>query len=208
MFSVWVLVGEKVSSFTLIELVTVIALVSIFLFFLIKQNVTVGNETQQVKVAALLLALGFDEARGRAIEGNTYAKVFVDGSSDLKFRRVMVMKQTQNSWKAEREILLPERTFVLSLNDLSEYLGGGSLPYVYTEDQVIWQGEPIDGNCFIFNPEGYLSNVAPVVLGIGYGAKVGNDIKLKKDVNIRGLLITVTGKGIILESKNAIKEAI
>ena len=50
--------------------------------------------------------------------------------------------------------------------------------------------------------------MAPVVLGIGYGAKVGNDIKLKKDVNIRGLLITVIGKGIILESKNAIKEAI
>jgi hypothetical protein len=72
-----------------------------------------GNETQQVKVAALLLALGFDEAGGRAIEGNTYAKVFIDTSSDLKFRRVMVMQQRQNSWKTEREILLPERTFVL-----------------------------------------------------------------------------------------------
>jgi hypothetical protein len=202
-------VGRKVGSFTLVELVTVVALASIFLFFLVKLNVATGNEIQQIKTAALFLASSFDEAYGQAIASNTYVKIFIDTSSDLKFRRVAIIKQTKNTWKTEREIILPERTFVLPLDEFSKYLDNRDLSaYAYAEGKVILHGETIDGYCFVFGPEGHLSNGTTAIFGIGYGAKVGNDIKLKKDANIYGLFIAATGRRIILNSKNAIKEAI
>lgn len=200
---------EEANGFTLIELVTVIALVSIFLLFLVKLNVTGNNEGQQVKAAALILASSFDGTRGQAIAGNTYAKVFLDTSSDLKFRRIAIIKQMQNVWKTEREILLPERTFVLSPADLAEYLDNADLSaYPYSEEKAVLQEEVVDGYCFTFTPEGHLSHAVTAILGIGYGAKVGDEIKIKKDTNICGLLVTAMGKGIILESKKVIKEAI
>jgi prepilin-type N-terminal cleavage/methylation domain-containing protein len=202
-------VREEANGFTLIELVTVIALVSIFLLFLVKLNITGNNEGQQVKAAALILASSFDGTRGQAIAGNTYAKVFLDTSSDLKFRRIAIIKQTQNVWKTEREILLPERTFVLSPNDLAECLNNTDLSaYPYPEEEAILQGEIVDGYCFTFTPEGHLSHAAAAILGIGYGVKASDEIKIKKDTNIYGLLVTAMGKRVILESKNAIKGAI
>jgi prepilin-type N-terminal cleavage/methylation domain-containing protein len=201
--------GERVKGFTLIELVTVIALVSMFLLFLVKLNITGSNEGQQVRATALILASSFDGARGQAIAGNTYAKIFFDTSSDLKFRRMAVIKQTQNVWKTEREILLPERTFVLSPSNLAECLDNANLSaYPYPEESAILQGEDVDGYCFTFTPEGCLFHGAAAILGIGYGTKVGDDIKIKQDTNIYGLLVTTMGKGVTLESKNAIKGAI
>ncbi|MDR1906799.1 MAG: prepilin-type N-terminal cleavage/methylation domain-containing protein [Puniceicoccales bacterium] len=210
-FQHWDPMGQKdcSSGFTLIELVAVIALVSASLFFLVKLNVTSGNENQQVKAATLLLASGFDSARGQAIAGNTYAKVVIDTSSNLMFRRVVLMKQSLNIWVVEREILLPERTFILPLDRLSEWLGGDNLSaYAYLEEEAIVQGTVIDGYHFTFNPEGRLSDSATAILGIGYGTKVNNGIKFKKDINIYGLFITSAGQGVILDSKNAIKGAI
>ncbi|MDR1367012.1 MAG: hypothetical protein LBJ13_03875 [Puniceicoccales bacterium] len=201
--------GEKVNSFTLIELVTVIALVSISLFFLIKLNVAAGNESRQVRTAALLLASSFDDTRGQAIVGNSYVKLFIDTSSHRKFQRIAIMKQRNNTWEAEREILLPERTFIFPFNDLSQYLVGGQSLSSYFEESNILQGEAVDGYCFIFDPAGHLSSPATAaILGIGYGTRVNNSVELKKDINIYGLFITLMGSGIILESKSAIEEAI
>jgi prepilin-type N-terminal cleavage/methylation domain-containing protein len=199
--------GER--GFTLIELVTVIALVSIFLLFLVKLNITGDNEGQRVRAAALIFASSFDGARGQAIAGNTYAKVFLDTSSDLKFRRIAIMKQIQDAWKVEREILLPERTFILSSSDFAKCLDNADLSaYPYPEEEANLQGETVNGYCFTFTPEGCLSSATAAILGIGYGTEIGNEIKIKQDTNIYGLLITAMGKGVTLESKNAIKEAI
>jgi hypothetical protein len=187
----------------------VIALVSVFLFFLVRLNVTAGDENHRIKTAVLLLTSSFDSVRGQAIADNTYVKIFIDTSSDLKFRRLAIMKKTRNTWKTEHEIVLPERTFILSRSDFSAYLDNADLSaYVYVEEEVILQGESIGGYGFIFDPEGHLSNAKVAILGIGYGTKVGDDIKIKKDINICGLLITAMGSGVILESKSAIKEAI
>jgi hypothetical protein len=203
-------VEGKVNSFTLIELVTVIALISVFLFFLIKLNITAGNESRQVKTAALLLASGFDDAHGQAIVGNTYVKLFIDTSSHWKFQRIAIMKQKNNAWEVEREILLPERAFILPLNDFLQYFVDGKnlSTYTYSEESNTLQGETVKGYRFIFDSEGHLSPAAATILGIGYGAKVSNNIELKKDINIYGLFITAMGNTIVLESKSAIEEAI
>jgi hypothetical protein len=80
--------------------------------------------------------------------------------------------------------------------------------YPYPEEVANLQGETIHGYCFTFTPEGCLSPATAAILGIGYGTKTGNGIKIKQDTNIYGLLVTVMGKWVVLESKNAIKEAI
>jgi Tfp pilus assembly protein FimT len=202
-------VEKKVSSFTLIELVTVIALVSVFSLFLVKLNFTAGNENHRIEEAILLLAASCDRAHGQAIGGNIYVKIFIDTSSDLKFRRVAIMKQKGNTWQTEHESILPERTFILSQDNCKEWLDNASpSAYTYVEEENILQGETVNGYGFIFTPEGHLSDAKTTILGIGYGAKVGGDITLKKDVNIYGLLITAMGSRIVLESKGAIKGAI
>jgi hypothetical protein len=177
----------------------------------VKLNVTAGNENRQVKIAASLLASSLDDARNRAIAGNTYAQIAIDVSSDHKFRRIAMMKQFQGDWMAEREILLPERTFVMPLNALAERLDNKDLaPYKYFEADVILQGATVSSYTFTFNPEGHLcdSNSASTILGVGYGAKIGDGIIFKKDINIYGIFITLAGQNVILESKDAIEEAI
>ncbi|MDR1590743.1 MAG: hypothetical protein LBR92_01975 [Puniceicoccales bacterium] len=209
MFSLYDPVGRKINSFTLIELITVITLVSIFLFFLVQLNVTGNNENQQIKTAIALLASSFDNAREQAIAGNIYAKIFIDTSSDLKFRRIAIIKQTKNGWITEREILLPEHTFIIPLDNLSKHLDNKDLSgYTYLDEEAVLQGESVSGYDFTFTPEGRLFSGAATIIAIGYGAKVGNGIKLKKDTNISGLMVTVMGSRVILESKDAIKGAI
>jgi competence protein ComGC len=202
-------VGRKVNGFTLIELVMIVALVVMFSFFLIKLNIAAGNERQQIKTATALLALSFSEAHDQAIAGNTYAKVVVDISSSLKFRRIAIMKQKNNDWISEKEIILPERTFVLSWDIFNECLGDKDLEtYTYDEEAVVLQGIKEKGYYFVFGPDGRLFHPATAILGISYGAKVGDEIEIKQNTSICGLFIASTGQGIILNSKDAIKEAI
>jgi prepilin-type N-terminal cleavage/methylation domain-containing protein len=200
-------VGKK--AFTLIELVTVVALVAMSLLFLVKSEVLGNGENRQVKAAMALLASSFESARGQAIAGNTYAKIFIDTSSNLKFRRIAIIKQTKNGWITEREILLPDRTFIMELDDLSQCLDNEDLSeYTYPEEEAVLHGETVRGYGFTFTPEGRLSTGTATVLAIGYGTKVGNGINLKKDTNISELMVTIMGSVMILESKSAIKGTI
>jgi prepilin-type N-terminal cleavage/methylation domain-containing protein len=196
--------------FTLLELITVIALISLFIFFLIKLNITSDSENQQLKIAATTLTSCFDDGRNQAILGNIYTRIAIDISSNFMFRRVIMMKQFQDNWLIEREIFLPGKIFILPLNVLSEYLEKDLSRYHYWEEEVILPEGNVNTYTFIFNPEGYLDNtdLGNSVLGIGPGVLQSESIKLKKDVNVYSILITTAGRSIILESKNAMKEAL
>jgi hypothetical protein len=204
--------GKQKLSFTLLELVTVIALVSLLLVFLSKLNFSSQNSNLAVKSAVKILASSLDSVRAQAISNNNFACLAIDIASAYKFRRIAIYRRgSDDSWIAEHILILPERTFIIPIDELSNYLDGQDLsPYRYEEENFPMNGEAINCYSFVFSGEGILCNVErnSTIIAIGYGINHGENVQMDKDSILAGVFMVPTGQQVILESKTAIKEVL
>jgi prepilin-type N-terminal cleavage/methylation domain-containing protein len=203
---------KQKSGFTLMELVTAIALLSVFLVFLLKLNFSAQSAHQAVRSAVKILASSLDNARLRAIGDNNFTCLAIDTASAYKFRRIaLYRREKDDSWAAEQVIMLPERTFVIPLDELSRHLDGRDLsPYTYAEEQLRINGEAVDCYSFIFDRRGILCNGDrnSAIIAIGYGTSREGSVQVDSDSPLMGVLVIPTGQRVVLESKAAVEEAI
>jgi hypothetical protein len=194
------------------ELVTAIALLSVFLVFLLKLNFSAQSAHQAVSSAIKILASSLDSARLRAIGDNNFTCLAIDTASTYKFRRIaLYRRERDDSWAAEQVVMLPERTFIIPIGELSRYLGGRDLsPYAYAEEPLRINGEAVDCYSFIFDRQGILCNGERnnAIIAIGYGASRDGSVQMDSDSPLMGVLVVPAGQQVILESRAAITEAI
>ena len=192
------------------ELITVVAVLSVFLAFLAKLNLFSNDGHRTVKQATMILASSLNEARTQAILNNRFVCVAVDISSDYKFRRIVIAaRKNDTTWKNERVIILPERNFIMPLNILSTHLDGKDLsPYQYTSESLSINGETATCFMFIFNHSGTLLGEKNAIIAVSYGSKQGEDVFIKPDAPLMGVFIASTGQQFILESRKIIQEVL
>jgi prepilin-type N-terminal cleavage/methylation domain-containing protein len=204
--------GKGESGFTLVELVSVIALLSMLLVFLLKLNVSSQDAHQAVQLAIKMLAASLDNVRAQAIGGNHLTALAIDIASTYKFRRIALYgKKRDGSWAGEQVLLLPERTSILGIGELSRYLDDQDLSaYAYVDEKFPINGEAVDCYPLIFDGEGVLCNMARncAIIAVGYDVRPGERVGAASDSAPMGLLIVPTGQRVILASKSAMKEAL
>ncbi|MDR2806740.1 MAG: prepilin-type N-terminal cleavage/methylation domain-containing protein [Puniceicoccales bacterium] len=200
--------------FTLIELVTVIGLVSIFLVLLVKFSSSPHNSHQLIRLGIQTLTAMIDNARSLAIFNNNYTCLTIDIASPYKFRRIIIYRcSNDGSWIAECVVILPERIYIVPLDTLAASLGRSLSNDRYAESTFSLNGEIVDGYTFIFDSAGILINIEDGRPSNGAIIAIGSDIKRKEaiqidsDAPLMGVFIIPGGQQIILTSKEAIKEA-
>jgi hypothetical protein len=193
------------------ELVTSIALLSVFLVFLMKLNFSSQSAHRAVRSAIKILASSLDNARLRAIGDNNFICLAIDAASAYKFRRIALYRREKDgSWAAEQVVMLPERTFVMPIGELSRHLDRDLSSHAYAEEPLRINGESVNCYRFIFDWQGILCNMErnSAIIAVGYGTSREGSVQMDSDSPLMGVLVVPTGQQVILESKAAIKEAI
>ncbi|MDR3317557.1 MAG: prepilin-type N-terminal cleavage/methylation domain-containing protein [Puniceicoccales bacterium] len=194
--------------FTLMELVTVIAILSSLLLFLVKINFSGNDASQSIKLAIKMLAANFDNARTQAISHNfsTCLAIDTDVNSKYQYRRIAIYYIQNNIWKLQQIVILPERTFVIPFTNLTTIFTSLSSQssYTYLEGECSINGEDISCYYFEFNNGGIMSKGGRLI-GVGYGELDGSNVIIGEDGGVMGVFILGNGQQLILESKSAIE---
>jgi hypothetical protein len=194
------------------ELVTAIALLSVFLVFLVRLNFSAQSAHQAVRSAVKILAASLDNARLRAIGDGNFTCLAIDIASAHKFRRIALYRmEKDDSWAAEQVVMLPERTFVMPLGELSRCLDDRDLsPYIYAEERLRINGEAVDCYRFIFDRREILCSGErnSAIIAVGYGTNREGSVQMDSDSPLMAVLVLPTGQRVILDSKAAMMEAI
>jgi hypothetical protein len=193
------------------ELLAAVALLVVFLGFLAKLNFSSENASRSIKLATKILASMVDDVRSQAIANNCQVSLAIDISSSYKFRRIaLCRKGSDDSWISEHVVILPERTFILPLSELSACLNRDLSNYDYVEENLSVNEKTVTCYHFIFDGLGILCNLEgnSALIAVGYGAKRRENMRIGNDSPLGGIFVIPSGKQIILGSKKAMKEAL